>query len=88
MSLSVGVERLEVLVLPRLAATLAEMKAAGVPDPVNALRRLQGGSDESELAQYAKVFDTCRGVFTYAGNEQILEQAMRQAVDLAASVVI
>jgi hypothetical protein len=46
MSTSLGVERLEVLMLPRLAVTLAEMKAAGIADPVNALRRLQGGGDE------------------------------------------
>jgi hypothetical protein len=83
-----SVEGLEVLVLPRIAGMLAEMVRDGVVDPVNALRRLQGGSDEPELRSYAATFRTLRGLYVFDGNEKILEQAMRQAVDLAASVVI
>jgi len=86
---SLGVERLEVLALPRLAATLAEMKAAQVSDPVAVLRRLQSGLDVPEgLRQYGKVFATLRGLFTLDGNDQILEMAMREAITLCASVVI
>ena len=88
MSTSISVERLEVLVLPRLAVTLAEMKVAGIADPVNALRRLQGGSEEPDLLPYARVFPTLRATFTYGDNVQILEMAMRQAITLCASVVI
>jgi len=87
---SLGVERLEVLVLPRIAATLSEMRAAQVSDPVAVLRRLQGGiTDEpAEVHQFEKVFRTLRSTFGYEGNEQILEMAMREAITLCASVVI
>ena len=90
MSASLGVERLEVLVLPRLAVTLAEMKAAGVADPVAVLRRLQGGiTDEpEEIRQYEKVFRTLRAAFTYEDNSAPLEMAIRQAITLCASVMI
>ena len=89
MSTSVNVERLEVLVLPRLAVTLAEMKAAGIADPVAVLRRLQGGiTDEPpEIQPYEKVFQTLRGTFTFEDNAQILEMAMREAIGLCASVM-
>ena len=89
MNASLGVERLEVLVLPRLAVTLAEMKMAGIADPVAVLRRLQGGiTDESaEFHPYEKVFQTLRGLFGFDGNEQILEMAMREAIGLCASVL-
>jgi len=83
-----SVEGLEVLVLPQIAATLNAMMREGVVDPVNALRRLQGGSDEPTLRTYSATFRTLRGLYVFDGNEQIMEQAMRQAVDLAASVVI
>ena len=83
-----SVEGLEVLILPRIAGVLAEMVRDGVVDPVNALRRLQSGSDEPALRPYSATFRTLRGLYVFDGNEQILEQAMRQAVDLAASVVI
>jgi len=87
---SLGVERLEVLVLPRIAATLAEMKAAQVRDPVAVLRRLQGGLDGApeEIQQFEKVFRTLRATFGYEDNAQILEMAMREAITLCASVVI
>jgi hypothetical protein len=81
------VEGLQVLTLPRIAQVLNAMVRDGIPDPVNALRRLQGGSDEPELAQYAKVFDTLRGVFTFGDNAAILEAAMREAVSLAGAVI-
>ena len=90
MSTSLGVERLEVLVLPYLAVALAEMKAAGVVDPVSVLRRLQGGigDEPEEIRQHEKVFRMLRGTFTYDDNAQILEMAMRRAITLCASVVI
>ena len=89
MSASLSVEGLEVMVLPRISATLAEMKAAGVADRVAVLRRLQGGiTDEpAEVQQYEKVFQTLRGTFTFDDNAQILEMAMREAIGLCASVL-
>jgi hypothetical protein len=79
---------LQVMVLPAIDAVMSQMVGDGVPDPVATLRRLQGGGDPSDAAtlRYARLFRHLRGVYGFNGNEQILELAIRQAIDLAGSL--
>jgi len=85
-----SVFELEVLVLPRIATTLAEMVREGIAEPVAVLRRLQAGRGEEpvEIQRYAQMFRTLRGLYGYDNNEQVLEVAIRKAVDLAGSIIV
>lgn len=86
--MTTSVRDLQVMVLPAIDALMSQMVGDGVVDPVATLRRLQGGGDPSDAAtqRYGRLFRDLRGVYGFNGNEQILEAAIRQAIDLAGSL--
>ena len=83
-----GVLDLEAMVLPAIHTVMSQMVRDDITDPVGMLRLLQGTmAPDAMVLRYGRVFRDLRGLYGFDGNEQILEQAIRQAIDLAGSLM-
>lgn len=79
---------LQAMVLPAIDAVMSQMVGDGVPDPVGMLHRLQADADRQDAAglRYGRVFRHLRGLYVLGDNGQLLEQAIRQSIDLVGSL--